>query len=182
MKRTAAIVLAISLVGLWIASAGAQGNVMLYFDPWGSVGSKDCPPIPSMIDSAYVYAKNFDMWLSAVEYKVDYPPQMIWLSEVPTSDLTIGNTRDGIAQAWQYPQNAFTSLKLVKIVFAWNCTTCGTQDIPILVNVNPHTGGLTAIRWPDNAIIPGVGMVSLICATVSTDVTSWGKIKALYNQ
>jgi hypothetical protein len=64
----------------------------------------------------------------------------------------------------------------------YNCDGCPRTDIPISVVPNPTSisGQVQAVRWPDNSVIPAVGMLSYICPTVPAEDTSWGKIKALY--
>ncbi|MDH5628263.1 MAG: hypothetical protein OEY69_08230 [Candidatus Krumholzibacteria bacterium] len=43
-------------------------------------------------------------------------------------------------------------------------------------NVDP-----VAVRWPDFAEIPGVGMTSLACdGQPATAQSTWGRVKALY--
>lgn len=181
MKRVFVIVLALGLLAIGAQSAGAQGSpyVMLYFDDLYTVGSKDCPG--AQPDSAYIVVKNFNMYLQAIEYRVLYPAEMIWIGDVVDPALAIGNTSTGIAESWPLPQNAFVPFAVAKVIFIWNCAGgCPVQNIPITIVPHPETFKLRALRWPDLAEISAIGMTSLVCATIPVEESSWGQIKALY--
>jgi len=181
MKRAFVIVFALSILafGAQIVAAQQVPYIMLYFDDLYTVGSEDCPGIQP--DSAFIVVKNFDMYLQSIEYQVIYPPEMVWIGDDAGDALVIGNTRDGIAEAWQYPQNAFVPFAVAKVSFMWNCTGgCPVKNIPIIIGPNPSSFKLRALRWPDFFEINPIGMTSLVCATIPVEETSWGKIKALY--
>jgi hypothetical protein len=181
--------LLILVLGTSIVSAGAPvPNVQVYFsDPvWGSpdkASLDQCPPDPpgTVLDSLYVVAQNFDMWMSAIEYQVIYPPQIMWLSDNTGTGINIGSSPTGIATAWPLPQNAFVSFAANKVFFVYMCQLCYEgNNVPIIVVPHPVSGFLRAVRWPDNAVINGIGMTSLICPTIPVEETTWGNIKALY--
>jgi hypothetical protein len=125
-------------------------------------------------------ASNFGMWMSAIEYGIIYPPQLLFIGD-DTGGLDIGNSASGIATSWPFPINAFSPVLVNKIKFFYLCQLCYETDIPIVVVQHPITGFLRAVRWPDNVLFNGVGLTSLICPTVPAEETTWGNIKALYN-
>lgn len=181
MKRVFVIVVALGIlaIGAQMVSAQEVPYVMLYFDDLYTVGSEDCPGIAP--DSAYIVVKNFGMWLQAIEYQVDYPAEMTWIGDDVGDALAIGNTRDGIAESWPLPVNAFDPFAVAKVSFMWNCTGgCPVKNIPIVIGPHPQTFKLRALRWPDLYEITAIGMTSLVCATIPVEESSWGKIKALY--
>lgn len=181
MKRVFVIVVALGIlaVGAQMASAQPQPYVMLYFDDLYTQGSADCPGVAP--DSAYIVAKNFNMFLQAIEYQVLYPPEMVWIGDVVDPALAIGNTRDGIAESWPIPRNAFEPCRVAKVIFMWNCVGgCPIKNIPITIVPHPETFKLRALRWPDLVEITAIGMTSLVCATIPVEESSWGQIKALY--
>ncbi len=183
--RNAIVIAVVLVLALTSSLASAQiPNVMLFFDQYHSQGSKDCPPgTPGTIaDSAYVVALNFNMWLTGIEYSVQYPTEMTWIGDVTGDALIIGDTPSGIAQVWGLPQNAFEPLQVAKILFLWNCNGCASHDVGVVVAPHPYTGYLRATRYPDAAFFDAVGMTSLICATTPADESTWGKIKALYQK
>jgi hypothetical protein len=182
MKRASAIVITLCL--LFVAgAAGAQPYIMVYYNDLYTVGNKDCPAgTPgTVLDTVYVVAKQFDRFFCGVEYSIVYPSQMTYQEEDPTSDLYIGDTVNGIAQAWSTPQNGFKSVLLNKIYFLWNCDGCGTSDIPIVVAEHPDFS-LGAVAYPSNQYFNVIGMTSLICGTTPERQTTWGNIKALYSE
>jgi hypothetical protein len=176
--------LVILALGTSIVSAQPIPNVQVYFtSEWGTHGItaiEECPGV-GVLDTVYVVASNFNMWMSAAEYMVEYPPEVIHLAD-NTGGIDIGASDTGIATSWPLPQNAFVPFAVNAVTIMYNCVGCPRTDIPINVVPNPASisGQVQAVRWPDNSLITAVGMLSLICPTVPVEETSWGKIKALY--
>jgi hypothetical protein len=184
MKRaltTFAIVFAIAVAG----SAYAQTpNIQIYFDENFTEAGANCPDTPpgTVIDTFFVVANNFNMWMSAIEFMIVYPSQISWLGDILDTPTKIGNSVTGISIAWTLPLNAFDNPVVLKVTFAWMCQGCvGSENAPIDVVANPNQGFLRAVRWPDNVPFDAIGMRSLICPTVPVEDTSWGQIKAMYN-
>ncbi|MFH1754818.1 MAG: hypothetical protein ABIA59_03865 [Candidatus Latescibacterota bacterium] len=189
MKKVLVLVSALLILALGTSIVSAQNPfVQVYFSHpvWGTPDGTNltqCPPgAPgTVLDSLYVIAHNFNMWMSAIEYQVLYPATIFFLSDNTGAPLNVGNSSIGIATAWPLPQNAFTQLVVNKVLFIYMCQFCyeGT-NIPIDVVPHPDTGFVRAVRWPDNAVITAQGMRSLICGTTPVEETTWGNIKALY--
>lgn len=186
MRKVLIISTALLILVLGASISSAQiPNVQVYFtSDYGTYGHThldSCPDVPGGLDSLYVVASNFGMWMSAIEYKVVYPWIFTWLTD-NTGGLDIGASPTGITSAWTFPLNAFFPVSVNKVYFLYNCQKCyeGT-DIPIDVVPHPETGFVRAVRWPDDATVNAIGMRSLICPTIPTEETTWGTIKALYN-
>jgi hypothetical protein len=177
-----ATVLAIAIAGSAFAQ---QPNIQVYFGDM-STGSADCPPIgtPAGTELAelWVVANNFNTWLSAVEFMIVYPPQLMFVGDVNNTPTVIGTSATGISLAWTMPLNAFVPVTLMKVNTLWMCAGClDNENAPIDVVANPNQGLLRGVRWPDNEPFDITGMRSLICATVPVEDTTWGQIKSLYN-
>lgn len=189
MKKVLVILSAILLLTAGASLVNAGGpipNIQVYFtSEWGAYGSttlEECPGI-GVVGTVYIVASNFDMWMSAVEYKVQYPPYVVWLAD-NTGGIDIGQSPTGIATSWPLPQNAFTPFAVNKATIMYNCEGCPCPNICFTVLPNPSSisGKIQAVRWPDGALVQGIiGMVSYICPTVPAEETTWGNIKALYN-
>ncbi|MHC4326315.1 MAG: hypothetical protein ACYSUX_18750 [Planctomycetota bacterium] len=185
MRRVLLVFLALLIASLGTSIVSAQTpNVQVFFDEYfGATHLEECPPdAPGTVTGyLYVVASNFGMWISAFEYAIDYPPQILPVVDI-TGGLDIGTSALGIATSWQYPINGYSPVLINKVMITFNCQLCyeGT-NIPITVIPHPDTGFLRASRYPDYTLVNGVGMVSLICPTVPTEDTTWGTIKALYN-
>ena len=186
MKNVLVVVIAVA-IGLTAVNASAQvPNVSIYFDDTFLETGKNCPvaPIGTMLDSVYVVANNFNMWMNAIEYKIEYPPQVLWLGDYfPPDRLTIGNsgTGDGVGVSWPLPANAFGPLVVQTSRFYWMCDNCdGIFNTPWIVLPYGTQATVRAVRWPDLLIVPAVGMTALICPTVPVEETTWGGIKAMY--
>jgi hypothetical protein len=171
---------------VFCASAVSAGvpNVALFFDKnlQQMVGMCPYAPVGTVLDTVFVVANNFDMWMNAIEYSIEYPPQVVYLGDLsPANTLTIGNSPNGITIAWTIPANAFVGLVVTRVVILWLCDGCG-GNLNQLIVVRPHpmSGFLRAVRWPDLVIVDAVGLTSLICATIPAQETTWGGIKALY--
>lgn len=172
---TLVFVLAICLVG--VASAQTP-FVAVYFDKFGTVEETVCPG--PVIDTLYVYAYNFNAFISGIEYGISYPAAyMTWIADIDTQPVTIGTTPTGISMGWATPQNGFFPVPVHKVLVQWTCTGCALQD-EVAVIPHPLLGFVRATRFPDQAIIDGVGLTSLVCASVAAEESTWGQIKSLY--
>jgi len=180
--KLAVIAIVIVALGAAVPAAAQTPNVQIYFDANLTQASANCPG-SVVVDTAYVVAQNFGMWMAAIEYSISYPTQMTWLADSPTnSGLVIGTSPAGIAIAWPTPLQAFGPAVVQTFTFLWTCTDCtGLSNTPLVVGNSPVSGAVDAVRWPDNVLVNAIGMTSLICSTVPTQDTSWGRIKALYS-
>ena len=177
--RTA--VIALVLVTMALPAMAQSENFQIYFDDTYNQAAADCPGV-GVLDTLYVVANNFNMWISAAEFAVSLPPQLQWIADMPNTPLAIGNTQSGVAYSWQLPQNGFAPFEATRILVSWNCDDCvGAQNSPVVVIPHPVTTHARVSRFPDNVLVDGIGMTSLVCATVPVEETSWGKLKALYN-
>jgi hypothetical protein len=94
-----------------------------------------------------------------------------------------GGAPDGVTITYQIPQNAFDPFICMKMNVLWTCDDCTALPVQP-INVVPHesSGLVQAIEWQTFNAIGGVGMASAVCpGIVSTEESSWGQIKALYN-
>jgi hypothetical protein len=168
----------------------------VYFDDAsnGSFGetSANCGQVGHPV-YLYVVARNFESWLSAVEFKVDFPDGIMYVGETitpPTQGtiLSIGNSNIGLTVSTSLPRNGFGEPGvLITTIFAIWTGDCYCQlgPSPIVVGPYPYPDpGKThpsGVRWPDLVEIPAVGMTSLLCpGVVPTQESTWGGIKALY--
>lgn len=187
MKNVLVVVIAVA-IGLTAVHASAQiPNVSIYFDKTFTETGKNCPVAPpgTVMDSIWVVANNFNMWMNAIEYTIEYPSKVLWVGDAfPPDRLTIGSSPSGVGVSWPLPANAFGALVIQKARFFWMCDQCGPTDfdrnVPWTVLPYPLQSTVRAVRWPDLVIVPGVGMTSLICPTTPVHETTWGGIKALY--
>jgi hypothetical protein len=66
------------------------------------------------------------------------------------------------------------------VVVEWNCIACERLADPIVVGPNPLTG---VLGFNDGwHIYLALGLTAIICPTIATEETSWGKVKALYEE
>lgn len=185
-KRVIATGFALLLLALFIAPASAQTRYIgVYFD-WGlTTEQANCPSAPplTVADTIWIAMVDWDMNVSGVQFKVDYPPEMVWLGDQAHPPVYQGNTRDGFAVGFAIPQNGYFPILVTEAVFAWDCNGCTSTDIPVKVVGHPLLGGtITATRWPDQTKFNGIGLTALICTTVPVEETTWGQVKALYNE
>jgi hypothetical protein len=187
MKKILVVVFVVA-IGLFAIQANAQvPYVQIYFDNTFKQIDKDCPvaPIGTVLDSIYVVAHNFNMWVSGIEYMIDYPVQVMFVGDVfEDGQLSIGSSPTGIGITWTIPANGYAGLLCQKARFIWMCDDCSpaNQNAYWTVFPNPDSGLLRAVRWPDNVPVLGVGMRSAICFTFPAEESTWGGIKALYSE
>jgi hypothetical protein len=201
MKKTLVVVVAIA-IALSASVASAQiPNVVVYFDITSTQMDAVCPPDPAgtVFTDLYVVANNFNMWVSAIEYQISLPPSLMFLGDfIGDNQLSIGSAVTGIGISWPLPANGFEALRCQRISVIWQCQNIGTVEDPAcvladgvtafndhLIHVLPYptSGKVRAIRWPDNVEVLGIGMTSVICGqTIPVEETTWGGIKALYDE
>lgn len=182
---TLVFVLAICLVG--IASAQTPYVSVVFSD-----GSEEIVCPGPGIDSLFVYAYNFNAFLSGIEYGINYPDgnadgnspgepnYMTWIADYDTQPVTIGTSFTGLSMGWPIPVNGFFPVLVHKVLINWTCTGCLATQGEVTVIPHPLFGFVRATKFPDQGIIDGVGLTSLVCATVASEETTWGQIKSLY--
>ena len=197
MKRFLVVVCAVA-VCLGAATANAQTAVpfvQVYFDAgWSVTNPESCPtePVGTTTGTLYVVARNWNVWMQSIEYAIDYPPELQWLGDFvdPATQLKIGSSPlalGGIAVTWQSRGNAYQPLLIQTASILWLCEGCFTaQNITLTVVKHPSTG------WPENWLVrgieagsfnelQGIGMASVVCPIVPVEETTWGGIKAQYD-
>jgi len=197
MKKVLVVVFAV-VIGFSAVSASAQTPYLqIYFDELYTQTTADCPaaPVGTVLGTAYVVGHNWNMYMNAVDYKIIYPPEVSWIGDnVASGALVLGTSPEGIAVAWTLPVPAFGPVFIQEISFLWMCDGCQVSNIywPIVnyyeaADVVPGDLDLldrvvTSIRWPDEATVLGVGLNAVICPNVPVEDSTWGGIKALYDE
>lgn len=171
----------VAVVFVAVPTAAQTPTVGVFFDRDLTRMDKDCPP-GGGLDSAYVVARNFNAFISGIEYAINYPASMAWMADFDVPPVTLGTTPSGIAEAWSLPLNGYNPIVVAKVLFIWNCDGCTVTDDPVVVVPYPYSGFVRAVDYPMYNFIVAVGMKSLVCATVPTDDATWGRIKALYGE
>jgi hypothetical protein len=185
--RMRALALAVALVIVMVGAASAQiPFIAVYFDKHHSVEALPPPPCANpcpgigVVDYVWIALANANAFVTGVDFKVNYPPEMIWMQDIGTQPVTIGNTNTGISMGWALPQNGFSAVPICQVKFMWNCGSCASPNIPIVVVPNPATGFLGYTDYPLYALHDAVGLTALICACVPVEETTWGQVKALF--
>jgi hypothetical protein len=192
MKKILAVAFVIAIVSASAVSAQTP-FVQVYFD-YGSGADPTgvCPPGPAgtVFDEVAVIAHNFNMWMTAIEYSIDYGPVLGFIADILVIDgtLKIGNSPSGISLAFPIPQNAFGALMVQKASVLWLCDNCTPYPDTPFPQVLAHPAFsmgyiVQATRWPDVVVVDGLGMASTICPViVPTEETTWGQLKSLYGE
>ena len=193
MKKILVVVFAV-VVMLGAAQVNAQvPYVQVYFDEyWQTSVLPECPMDPpgSVVSTLYVVAHNFNMWMNGIEYMISYPTELTWLGDSIGPDrLSIGNSPTGIGITWPIPGNGFGGILAQTANVLWMCQGCDATNITISVLKHPSTpcsgpdcaNLVRAVRWPDLGLVFGVGMTSVVCPVIPVQETTWGGIKAQYN-
>jgi len=181
--RTALVALLILALGQ--VAVAQTPYYQIYFDDAHTIAAMDCPPGPvgTVIDTIHVVAHNFNTFFIATEFAIDYSANLLHMGDIPGGDLVIGSSPTGITQSWGTPVMAFNPVRVMSATVLWMCSGCaGSENTPVVVIPNPMTSGLVFVNWPGVQAVNAVGMTSLICATVPVEETSWGRIKALYEE
>lgn len=182
MKRLFVWMAAVAaLMTVAVPTLGQTPTVGIFFDENLTRMDKDCPP-GGGVDTAYVVATNFNAYVAGIEFAINYPASMVWLADVDIPPVHLGTTPTGLMEAWALPLNGFNRIVVARIAFMWNCDGCTVENDPVVVVPYPYSGFVRAVDFPMYNFIEGVGMKSLVCATVPADEATWGRIKALYGE
>jgi hypothetical protein len=197
MKRVLAVAFAVAILSLGFNASAQTPFVQVFFDDYGQIGgAATCPPCGlGQIDQFSVFAVNFNMWIVAIEYTLLFPPAVSFTGDLidPCHILADGPSTTGIAIGMPCPINGFSPARTQKVNVVWVCCDNGIDDPCVAypnnaIQVLPYPGsgatGPRAVDFFDNTIIKqGVGMTSMICQTpIATKESTWGEVKALYNQ
>ncbi len=181
-SRVKGTVWAVVLVGVMAAAACAQTPfIKVYFDPQYQHDVALCPG--QVVGDLYVAAVDFNCFISAAEFAVQYPAALMWLADADVPPVTIGQTPTGISMGFGTPRNGFSPVPLCRVMVLWVCSSCvGYGGNLIRVVQHPATGFLGATNFPNNELIPAYGLASMICPETPTSDTTWGRVKALYGE
>jgi hypothetical protein len=178
-----ATLVVVALMATSVVVSAQTPYIAVYFDAGLSQESKDCPG--SMPDVLHVAAINFNQFVIGAEFAIQYPPAMLFMGDLNTPPVTIGNTQTGISMGWPLPLNGFAPIELCQVSIFWQCAGCDQAywDNPIRVVPNPNTNFLGMVNFPQNDLVPSGGLTAIVCPhSVPTEETTWGQVKALYGE
>ena len=146
-----------------------------------------------MLDTLRVVAHNLDMWMSAVEFAVDFGSNdhLLYLQDIHLDNTlylgtSYGGYVDGVTITYLTPIRAVGPTVVMRILVLWTCNDCdelSPRDRTQWIRVSPHEyfGSIRALRWPDDQMVDMVGWTSLVCSpSFAVEETTWGRVKALY--
>jgi hypothetical protein len=174
MKKHVLFFSIVATVGL-LASVclAATPTVSVYFDEALTVRAVDRMDAGEV--TLYIVAEGFDSKISAIEYKIDYPTGMTWMSDVGMPVIKIGTTREGIAQAWSEPIEGRSPKVIGKVLVRWDPAAGAGGDIA--VGPNPISGRIRATD-EDHRVIEATGTKSPVSSngtrTVGTEPVLYG--------
>lgn len=181
--RIATLVCALLIVTA-VAVSAQTPYIAVYFNSGFSQEAKDCPGV-GVIDTWYVAAVNFNMFLLGADFKVEYPPAVTWVADLQVWTVFMGTTPAGYSVGFPVPQNGFSPVLLVKPMVVWNCAECMDpwNNNQVKVVANPATGDLAGVDYPGFNLVPAAGLTALICPLpIATEQTTWGQVKAVYGE
>lgn len=171
----------VAVIGATVASAQTP-FIAVYFDEKFTSQQKDCPG--PVADQLYVVLSNANTFVSGAEYSVTYPGSMTFLADTNLPPVAIGSTPSGLALGYALPQNGFFAVLLHTVSIFWNCSDCSVTNDPIVVQPSPlnPSGKVQFTDWPNFDLVDALGLTSQVCATVATEESTWGQVKALYSE
>lgn len=194
MRKVLVVATAAALLCMGAIGAFAQiPNMQVYFDKNLQQTQADCQGF-LVEDTLQVVCNNFNMLMSTVEFGIQPPSINAYFTGdiIPPSAIYLGDSsvNQGLVLTYPLPRNCFVPFVCSQIRIAWLCDTCGQTGPPasifaepIVVIPNQSSGYLRAIEYQSLRIVNVVGMTSLICpGEISTQESTWGKVKSLYAQ
>ena len=157
MKRQTHWLVFVAVLSLLISpSLAATPTVTVYFDEDLTMRSIDLDE-PGTV-TLYVVAEGFDARLTAIEYKIDFPAGLTWVSDIDVTPIKIGTTAMGITQAWQDPLNASNRVVVGKALAKWDPAAGSAGEV--VVSAHPVFGSVRATVAPDHRIVQAQGEIS----------------------
>jgi hypothetical protein len=158
-----------------IGPAQAQTpSIGIFFDINLTQQSAECPESPpgSVLDTLYLALSGFSAPVEGIEYKILFPPEILWLADVTTvhddmpydRGLLLGNSNDGASMAFLTPQDASSPVVILEVLILWLCEGCATTNITIDFAAHPATGSLRAVT-SELAFEDVLGLTSWVCVT-----------------
>lgn len=186
-KSVITILFALLLITSSFSVLSAQTPfIAVYFDQALQQESATCPLAPpgTVLQQLYIAGVNFNTLIHGVEFRVSYPPELLWIGEIyphPNAGIAVGSTPTGLALTYFAPWADGTSAFMIaEVTIQWQCSSCtGNTNVGVSVVQHPNgfLRGQEAVTFTD---IPAVGLTALICPTVPVEETTWGNVKALY--
>jgi hypothetical protein len=181
MRRLLSAAFVVAIVTLSFAAHAQVPFVQVYFDEYGTVDSRDCPPVV-MSDTLSVFACNFNMWMSTIEYMIGFGPAFTFCGDIFDERVsTVGNSEWGLHVTFRDLGDARGPFRVQRVCVVWHCTDCAEYlDTQIEVLPHPDTGKVRAVS-ADDVIVDAVGMASTTCPwTTPARKSTWGQVKSLY--
>jgi hypothetical protein len=158
MKKQMYVLMVIAAIGLMAsASAAVTPTVTVYFDE--ALTTQSTNYLKPGLNTIYIAAEGFDAHLTAIEFKVDYPPGMTWIEDVGVSPLKIGSTEKGISQAYADPIDASIPVVVAKVRVRWDAEA--GSDAEVKVSPHPTFGFIRATAAPNHRIIEAKGGITV---------------------
>ncbi|MCK4236255.1 MAG: hypothetical protein KAX38_03990 [Candidatus Krumholzibacteria bacterium] len=146
-------------------------------------------PTPATMFYGFVYAHNWDCYLTAAEFAVEFDPQIIYAGfDIPEGWLFMGDPINGLSLTWWPPISDYYEdyhwLCVLKMMIFEPCITEGgtLADMPIVIVPHPVSGGMYGVCWPGYQMFNFVvGQKSIVCPyEIDIEDQSWGAIKAQF--
>lgn len=187
MRKVLAVVIVAAICSIGVNAFAQIPNMQIYFDDKLQETQGYCKGF-GVEDTLNVVCNNFNMFMSTIEFGIAPPTaNAIALGDlhIPGA-LWLGSSTgaSGIVITYPTPRNAFDPFICMRYRIAWVCSDCdidGVEGATIQVIPNQYSGVVQAIEWQTYRLVQGVGMTSLLCpGVVSTEESTWGKVKSLY--
>lgn len=94
--RVATLLVFVLMVVSVVTVSAQTPYIAVYFDKTYQVESTVAPggcPGVGTLDTLYIALTNANAFVSGVEFAVNYPPEVNWISDLGTQPVTIGNTQ-----------------------------------------------------------------------------------------
>ena len=145
------------------------GHVQVYFDPGLTVTSQDCPGVG--LQTLYVGGKDWQAFVTGVEYKVVLPPTMLFLGDFNKPPVNLGTSVTGIGLGFGIPKNGFVTFFIHEILVVNLCGDCSNTNTFVSVVPHPASGKVRITDFPAFAFKDGEGANSFECKrAISADL------------
>ena len=149
------VVIALLGLGLMPATASAEGRISVYFDQEGTQRAGYSPGAGSL-QLLYIYGEGFDNeFVTGLQYKIDYGPDLLWVGDLGTPAVSIGNSAAGISMGFGIVPRPGEKFLVHMAYCLWN-NDC-SEAVNNVITVGPHP--LFPDETPIVTVYPGQDIV-----------------------
>ena len=178
MKKVTCSLVLLALLGLGMmpTAASAEGRIAVYFDAEGTQRGGYSTGL-GQLQLLYIYGEGFDgEFVTGVQYKIDYGPDLDFITDVGLPAVYIGTSATGISMGFGMAPRTGERFLVHMAFCSWNNQCFNSINNEIRVLPHPQFSDETPIAtvFPGQDIVQAEGTRSWSCYSMELDIKPAG--------